>query len=710
MNSLENTKRIMIKGRIIEFLIHPAFISLILWIVIIPFVPNVFSKYRIINLGQEENKIENYKYYFDLNSDGTSESINFIHGDVFRSQVFIKSNNKIIDQYNIKYQYNNFNTLFAGDYNGDGFLECYIFTISSDSIFLSILDPLGPGNRILNARFIDFRRTAPYSSDQPHIVPVGLIEGLNGSNLDFVFRISTGYSKQPRNLYRYLIDNDSLIKSPQSGATIRGCTVFDVSGDKSPEFLLEVSATGNTNEDFPFSDQYSWIMVLDKNLKFLFPPVKIGNYPSNVRIVPVNHENQKRFAVLYDYIGSENYKSMFYILDTNGNIVIEKPAGNIGNTFCNLIQNEEKDYRTFYLLKNSETEVEEYSSSLNVIKTFILPEIQESAIITRFDADLDGNQEYLFKGRDKKTLIISRSNLRNSISYKLEKVFEGDFVVTIKQIKGRKPVLYFQFENFGAYMRYEKNMYYVLKYPFYVLLYLLVFSFISLVSQIQRYRTALKVQTQRRIAQLQMKSIRNQIEPHFTLNILNAIGSMYATESDRDKADYIFGKYAKLLRQTVISSDKIIVTLSEEVEFVRNYLELEKFRRANTFRFTIEIAEDVDPGILIPRMLIHTFAENAIKYGINRIPGEGFIKLEVLSLSDKYIIKIEDNGPGIYNKTTGKSGTGKGLLILNELIELYRQLERINITYVLENNINSEGRTSGTRAIVEIPLKSPKAK
>jgi sensor histidine kinase YesM len=253
-------------------------------------------------------------------------------------------------------------------------------------------------------------------------------------------------------------------------------------------------------------------------------------------------------------------------------------------------------------------------------------------------------------------------------------------------------------------------MYYVLKYPFYVLLYLLVFSFISLVSQIQRYRTALKVQTQRRIAQLQMKSIRNQIEPHFTLNILNAIGSMYATESDRDKADYIFGKYAKLLRQTVISSDKIIVTLSEEVEFVRNYLELEKFRRANTFRFTIEIADDVDPGILIPRMLIHTFAENAIKYGINRIPGEGFIKLEVLSLSDKYIIKIEDNGPGIYNKTTGKSGTGKGLLILNELIELYRQLERINITYVLENNINSEGRTSGTRAIVEIPLKSPKAK
>jgi hypothetical protein len=697
----------MIKGRINEFLTHPAFISLILWIAIIPLIPDRLSKYRLTNLGREENKVENYKYYYDLDSDETSESITFILGDPYRSQIFIKSDNKIIDQYNIKYQYNNSNTLFTGDYNNDGFLECYIFTMSSDSIFLSILDPLGPGKRILNARFIDFRRSAPYSNDQPYIRAVGLIDGLNGRNLDFVFRITTGYSRQPRNVYRYLIDQDSLIKSPQSGATIRGCTPFDFSGDSSPEFLLEVSATGNTNDDFPFSDQYSWVMVLDKNLKFLFPPLKIGIYPSNVKVAPFSIYNNKGVVALNDYLGSENYSSAFYLVDTNGRIVNEKPVEGLENSSYGLFPNEEKDFKTFYFLKNNETEVEEYDSSLNVIRTSILPEIQPTALVTRIDTDHDGKLEYFFKGIDKKTIIVTRSDFRNTVTCNLENTFEGDFVITVKQVKGSKPSLYFQFEKFGTYMSYEKNMFYVLKYPFYALLYLLVFGFISLVSQIQRYRTALKVQTERKIAELQMKSIRNQIDPHFTLNILNAIGSMYATESDRDKADYIFGKYAKLIRQSVISSDKIIVPLSEEIEFVRNYLELERFRRGNSFGFSVEIEEDVDQEIRIPRMLIHTFAENAVKYGINKSGKGGFIGLEISNLPGRCVIKIEDNGPGINTDMTGESGTGKGLLILNELIELYRKLERINITYILENIIDSEGRAKGTRAVIEIPLKSP---
>lgn len=699
----------MIKGRINEFLTHPAFISLILWIAFIPLIPDLFDKYKITNLGQEENKVENFRYYYDLDSDETSESITFLLGDPLRSQIFIKRDNKIIDQYNIKYQYNNFNTLFTGDYNGDGFLECYIFTMSSDSIFLSILEPLGPGKRILNARFIDFRKSVPYSNDQPYIQPVGLIEGLNGSNLDFIFRINTGYSKQPRNVYRYLINQDSLIKSPHSGATIRGCTAYDMSGDSSPEFLLEVSATGNTDDDFPYSDQYSWVMVLDKNLKFLFPPLKIGIYPSNLKVAPVSLGIKKALVALNDYFGSENYTSAFYLIDKNGSIVIEKHVEDLENSFYGLFPNEEADFKTFYFLRNNETEVEEYDSSLNVIRTSILPEIEPTALMTRIDADLDGKMEYLFKGIDKKTIIFARSDFRNTVTCNLENTFEGDFVTTVRHVKGSKPVLYFQFEKFGTFIRYEKNMFYVLKYPFYVLLYLLVFGFISLVSQIQRYRTALKVQTERKIAELQMKSIRNQIDPHFTLNILNAIGSMYATESDRDKADYIFGKYAKLIRQTVISSDKIIVPLSEEIEFVRNYLELERFRRENSFGFYVDVKEDVDQEIRIPRMLIHTFAENAVKYGISKSGNGGFIGLEISALPGKCIIKIEDNGPGINSDMTGESGTGKGLLILNELIELYRKLEKINITYVLENIVGSEDGAKGTRAVIEIPLKTQKA-
>jgi LytS/YehU family sensor histidine kinase len=63
-----------------------------------------------------------------------------------------------------------------------------------------------------------------------------------------------------------------------------------------------------------------------------------------------------------------------------------------------------------------------------------------------------------------------------------------------------------------------------------------------MIARIQQYRLNLKLQTERKIASLQMKAVKNQVDPHFTLNILNAIGSLYASEMSRDKADYIFAK------------------------------------------------------------------------------------------------------------------------------------------------------------------------
>ena len=158
-------------------------------------------------------------------------------------------------------------------------------------------------------------------------------------------------------------------------------------------------------------------------------------------------------------------------------------------------------------------------------------------------------------------------------------------------------------------------------------------------------------ETSRRITELQMKSIKNQIDPHFTLNILNAIGSLYATSENRDTADYLFGKYARLLRQTVLTSDKVEVTLGEELEFVKNYLDLEKFRMNNKFDYGVEVEAGVDMSLPIPRMLVHTFAENAVKYAFRPMNGKGRLKISITRQPAKYYITITDNGPGL--KGTG---------------------------------------------------------
>jgi LytS/YehU family sensor histidine kinase len=219
----------------------------------------------------------------------------------------------------------------------------------------------------------------------------------------------------------------------------------------------------------------------------------------------------------------------------------------------------------------------------------------------------------------------------------------------------------------------------------------------------QQYRLNLKLQTERKIASLQLKAVKNQVDPHFTLNILNAIGSLYATENNRDKADYIFGMYAKLIRQTVISSDQIIIPLAEELEFVRNYIDLEKFRCDNSFDYVIDIGKEIDLQTKIPRMLIHTFVENAIKYAIRSKSEGGLLKIYLSAKDHFYQILIEDNGPGLESSLASDKGTGKGLLILNELIDLYYKLEKVKITYNLQNITGPGNTISGTRAMIEIP-------
>ena len=180
-------------------------------------------------------------------------------------------------------------------------------------------------------------------------------------------------------------------------------------------------------------------------------------------------------------------------------------------------------------------------------------------------------------------------------------------------------------------------------------------------------------------------------------------------ENNRDKADYIFGKYARLIRQTVVSSDQIIIPLAEELEFVRNYIDLEKFRCDNSFDYIIDIDKEIDLQTRIPRMLIYTFVENAIKYAIRSMSEDGLLKISLSAKDHLYQILIEDNGPGLESSESSNKGTGKGLLILNELIELYYKLEKVKITYTLQNITGPGNIISGTRAVIEVPQRSFKS-
>lgn len=695
----------MHRARILEIIYHPAFISLVIWIAFILTIPLSFSRYRIKTVDEELLPPSTYILFSDLDSDGSSERLTIDLCDQEQTKAIVYKGDKVIEQFNVAYHPSNIQSVSFYDYNGDSRKEIYIFTHNDTALFLNILDPLGAGDAVVYNRTIDHWKKTSRSTDKPNFVPVGLSVNADRQARDIVFYVSTGFSLQPRNLYRYIIDSDSLIKSPESFATIDNCLVINKDGPLSEDsFLLSTQATGNADSTVPYSDLASWLMVLNGDLDFVFNPLAIGSYPSRLITIPFNIRESNAYLVFHDYFGTDSTVSMFYLYDDTGTLTGEHEAGEYEHSFGYIYTNESDENKSFYFLKDHSALVEHVDEYFNTINTFVLPSLATSKPIARIDADLDGNKEYFFLGRGINSLVISEADFRSAIDFHLD--FEGtNFLISQVLNPLEKPLVNIQLERHSWLISYDRNPVFYLKWPLRLLIYFSIFLFISLIYRLQQHRIELKRATEREIASLQMKAIRNQIEPHFTLNVLNAIGGLYLTEEDRQQADYIFGRYASLIRQTVITSDKIIIPLEDELEFVRNYLDIERFRAGNSFDYTVDTAPGVDTAMRIPRMLVFTFAENSIKHGLRRRPEGGLLEIRLGLNGGGVVVTVKDNGPGLVRDDTSQAGTGKGLKIVSELTDLFYRLEKVRITYSIEDLNGHSPAETGTKATISIPLK-----
>ena len=319
------------------------------------------------------------------------------------------------------------------------------------------------------------------------------------------------------------------------------------------------------------------------------------------------------------------------------------------------------------------------------------------------DLDQDNKKELIFINEFADNLIITRSDF-SDYTFKIIPNLESQKSISLMNDKFDKTKLQVVL-NDGIYsLEYNLNYLFYFKYLIYVGIYAVTWFLILLIQKGQKQRAEQKYETEKRIAELQLKAIKNQIDPHFTLNIINSIGSLFYKQ-DREKADYVFGKYCKLLRQTVLSSDKIITTLSDELEYVENYLELEKFRNGNKFCWKTTYTENINKETKIPKMLIHTFVENAIKHGIRHLEKDGKLFISISANIKEYSISIRDNGIG--RKAAEKievENTGRGLSILDQILELYNNLMKVRIDYSIKDIVDENKNSLGTEVLIKIPV------
>jgi len=203
-------------------------------------------------------------------------------------------------------------------------------------------------------------------------------------------------------------------------------------------------------------------------------------------------------------------------------------------------------------------------------------------------------------------------------------------------------------------------------------------------------------ENEKRMSNLKLTALQSQMNPHFVFNALGSI-QYYIQKNEAELADEYLGQFAILMRMYLDASKSQTITLSEELELLQHYINLEQMRFEELFVYEFDIAEDVDTSVSIPTMILQPIVENAINHGLRlRDDGKGKLVIKVWIRKSILHFSISDNGIGvenakIYRKANHKS---QAVNILSEKIEVLQNLGLYNLDVkysVLSSNVNFPG-------------------
>lgn len=160
-------------------------------------------------------------------------------------------------------------------------------------------------------------------------------------------------------------------------------------------------------------------------------------------------------------------------------------------------------------------------------------------------------------------------------------------------------------------------------------------------------------------------SLNSRFNAHLTFNILNTVQGLIL-ENEKEKAFEFIGLYSKLLRRMLIHNN-IEIKLREELDIVRDYLEIEKTRMDYNFQYSISVSKSLESKY-VPKSMLIGLVENAVKHGIRPLLNNGYLKIDSPS-TDSRMIRIRNNAPLL---STSK-GLGCGMGMNKEILERFNQ-------------------------------------
>jgi two-component system LytT family sensor kinase len=159
--------------------------------------------------------------------------------------------------------------------------------------------------------------------------------------------------------------------------------------------------------------------------------------------------------------------------------------------------------------------------------------------------------------------------------------------------------------------------------------------------------------------EIELKTLRDQLNPHFLFNSLNSIRAL--VEEDPIVAKSAITTLSNLLRRSLNMGKKPQVTLEEELILVKEYLELEKIRFEE--RLTVTLNVEAPMNVLLPPFIIQTLAENGIKHGVSKQMQGGTLSINIQQNKDE--LRIEIKNPGKLEKQQPMNGSKGGIGLAN---------------------------------------------
>ncbi len=205
-----------------------------------------------------------------------------------------------------------------------------------------------------------------------------------------------------------------------------------------------------------------------------------------------------------------------------------------------------------------------------------------------------------------------------------------------------------------------------------------------------------KSSLKQKVKDVEMQTLRSQMNPHFLFNSLNSINSFIVQQKSKQASVYLT-TFSKLMRSILDNSRQESISLEKEIETLKMYMKLEMARLENSFDYQIIIDKNIDAEFVqVPPLILQPFVENAIWHGLVNKNGDGFLKIEIRKDEDSDLtIRISDNGIGRKASALLKKEQVKhksyGIDITRERLKMLNPKNQIIITDLEDRHGNAIG-------------------